>query len=244
MTVNEAKEILRRCRPATADAAEPEVADALELVRREPELAAWWAAEQAWQAQARSSLRGMEPPAGFRESLECRMRRSRQAAWRRPIVALALAAAVALVFVGWRWQWAPANFGDEDYVVWRQRMARVALREYRMDVVTNSLVAVERFLVQSGSPTQVTLPLPVGSLPVMGGAALRFQNRPVSMICFDRGGGQLLWLFAIDHSGPSPKSSDPRFEQIGTLATMLWTSGDRVLLMAVQGNEQTVRSYL
>lgn len=246
MTHEEAKGILRRCRPGAADAAEPEVAEALEWAARHPELADWWAAEQVWQQRARAALQAMQPPPGFREAIIQQMARPqpRPRRWRGAWPALAMAAALALAFLGWRWQFGEARVTEDSPPVWRQRMARVALREYRMDIVTNSLAAVNGFFAAAKAPVAAALPPRVQGLSVMGGAALKFQNRPVSMTCFDRGDGRLLWLFAIDARAMSAAPTAPQFEQVGALATQMWTADGQLLLLAIEGDEPSLRQYL
>jgi hypothetical protein len=243
MTPDEAREILRRSRPGSKDTSEREVAAALERAGQDPALREWWAAEQEWRASMQGALRTIEPPESLRKRLGSLVEipppalPARRGGW------LALAASVALLLGGSLWWWRTAS-SPARFDVWRQRMARAALREYRMDVATNSLPAVRQFLAGSTHDEQIPVPPEIGRLPVVGAKALRFQNQPVSLICFDRGGGRLLWFFAVNRTALPDAPPQRRLGSTGELATATWVEGDHLLMVAVEGDEPLLRSFL
>ena len=62
MTRGNIKEILLLYRPGTADAEDPQIAEAIELSRHDPELGRWFGQHQRFQAAIRAKLRQIEPP--------------------------------------------------------------------------------------------------------------------------------------------------------------------------------------
>src|ERR1051325_8947113 len=65
----QAKEILLRYRPATVDDSDPEILEALELARRDPELAHWYAQHQAFHNIVRDRFKQLPVPAGLKEDI-------------------------------------------------------------------------------------------------------------------------------------------------------------------------------
>ena len=104
MKKDEAKFLLRAYRPQGADAQDPAFAEALAAARNDPELAAWLAAEEAFDATLAGKLREITPPAGLEEAIIAGIRASEPAA--RPLrkisplwFGLSMAAGIALVTV-------------------------------------------------------------------------------------------------------------------------------------------------
>ena len=66
-------------------------------------------------------------------------------------------------------------------------MVSTALREYRMDIVTNDMRTLRHALQAKGAPADYELSQGLETMQLTGGAALTWRNHPVSMVCFDRG---------------------------------------------------------
>ena len=60
MTRGAVKEILLLYRPGTADAEDPQVAEAIEFAKRDPELGRWFEQHQVFQAAMRAKFRQIE----------------------------------------------------------------------------------------------------------------------------------------------------------------------------------------
>src|SRR5688572_4798306 len=128
----------------------------------------------------------MPIPADLRDQILARNKVITVPSWRTPR-AIAMAAALAFMATG-MFFWTTAKLGGEDrtFAGFRSRMIGFALREYRMDIHTNSLPVVQKYLADQGAPAAFTLPPTLAQMPVKGGAALTWQGKPVSMVCFDR----------------------------------------------------------
>ena len=251
MNQDEAKTILLLYRPGPADAGDPQIAEALVLAKRDPELADWLKEHCARQEMLRAKFRQITAPAGLKEQII-----SEQAArekiifWRRNAVLAAAAVVVALIAL--TPLWFPHRPKYDTFATYRDRMASIALRGYGMDLTTNNPAAVRAHLAQNQAPSDYVLPAPLEKTAVTGCAIEDWQGAKVSMVCFRTGkplppGEQSdLWLFVIDRSQvkDAPPAGSRQFVQIGRLGMAAWTAGDKLYMLGTAGDERAVRRYL
>jgi hypothetical protein len=170
--------------------------------------------------------------------------------WRRPL-AFALAAVMIIAcasFLLLRSQSSTEN----DLATYRSRMVRAALTGYAMDLETNNMTPLRAYLAQRQSPSDYVLPPGLQSATVTGCAVEKWQGANVSLVCF-RTGKPLppgessdLWLFVVDRNSlpDAPNSKTPKLAKVNRLMTATWADGDKIYLLGVVGDEQTVRAYL
>ena len=231
MTFPEAKQVLLLYRPGTADAQDPEIAEALALVKQDPALQEWFAQHCAFQQTMRRKLRGIAPPPQLKARILMPAKIVRPRVWWQNPVWLAAAAAVALL-VTLAPLWLPSRVPDrfKDY---QYRMVGAVLRDYRMDVVTNQMEVVRRVLSEKGAPQDYAVPPRLQQLALTGGGALRWRSHPVAMVCFDRGASQMVYLFVIERAAlKDPPPAAPRVAKINKLMTASWTAGDKSYVLA------------
>jgi len=244
---SEAKEILLLYRPGTADAADPEVAKALELARQDPELGRWFEQHRAFQKAMRAKFRQIEVPAHLKSSLLIRQTAqpaiSTPRAWWRSPLWLGLAAAVLLLFglVGvW---WGPRL--PDRFANYQARMVSQALREYRMDLVTPDMRQLRQFMAARGAPADYHLTPGLQRLQLTGGGLLTWRSNPVAMVCFDRGDKQMLFLFVMKRSAvKDPPPETPRVAKVREMLTASWTHGDDTYVLAGPEESNFLRKYL
>lgn len=251
MNPDQAKTILLLYRPGLADADDPQIAEALALAKRDPELARWLEEHGARQATLRAKFRQITAPAGLKEQII-----SEQAArekiifWHRSAIFAVAVVIVALVALAPLWF--PHQPNDDTYAIYRNRMASIALRGYGMDLTTDNPVSVRAYLAQNRAPADYVLPAPLEKTAVAGCAIENWQGAKVSMVCFRTGRplppGQSsdLWLFVIDRAAvkDAPPTDSRQFVQVGRLQMVTWTEGDKLYVLGTAGNEQTLRQYL
>jgi len=242
MTTRAAKEILVGYRPGVPDEVDPPMAEALALAQQQPELAAWFVQHCAFQQAMRAKLRSAPVPAELRARLLAGRKVIRPGFWQRPSVWLAAAAALVLLLgLGAMLFRAPVPDRFADF---RSRMVRVALREYRMDIVTNDMAQVRAFLASRGGPADYELKPGLAKLQLSGGGLLRWRGHPVSMVCFDRGDQEMLYLFVLGRgAAKDAPPSTPRVEQVNKLVTVSWSQGDKVYVLAGPEGGDFVRKY-
>ena len=251
MNRDEAKNILLLYRPGTADAADPQIAEALALAKYDPELTLWLDKICAQQDALREKFRRIPVPAGLKEQII-----SEQAAQAKIIsfprnLALATATAIAALIILTLF-WFRPHANDDTFAVYQNQMAGVALRGYTMDLATNNPAPIRAYLAQNGAPSDFGLPASLEKIEVTGCAIEGWQHAKVSMICFRTGrplpSGQSsdLWLFVIDRAAMknAPEENTRQFARVNKLMTATWTDGGKIYFLETEADEATLRTYL
>jgi uncharacterized membrane protein YbaN (DUF454 family) len=251
MNRDEAKTILLLYRPGTADAGDPETAAALALAKKDPELTRWLVEHCARQEALRAGFRKITAPAGLKEQIISEQAAHEKMLFWRPRAVLAVAAVIAALVVLTP-LWFQHRGKDDTYAIWRSRMVGVALRGYVMDLVTNNPAQIQGYLARNQAPADYVLPAPLAKTAMTGCAIESWQGAKVSMVCFRTGkplppGQQSdLWLFVIDRSRvkDAPPAGSRQFVRVNKLMTMTWTQGDKLYVLGMEGDEQTLQQYL
>jgi hypothetical protein len=255
---DEAKIILQLYRPDTADADNPQIAEALALAKSDAELARWLEEHCARQNALRGKFRQIAAPAGLKEQII-----SEQAAFskknsrREKIVLVAAVTAIvaSLAIIVSLYFPRGGNGNQTDYNTlanYQNQMAGIATSGYGMSFPTNDLSQIRAYLAQNTAPSDYTLPSPLEKTATTGCAIEGWQDKKVSMICFRTGkplppGRQGdLWLFVVDRASVkgAPDAASPQFAKVNQLITATWTQDGKLYLLATEGDEQTLRKFL
>jgi hypothetical protein len=247
---DEAKNVLLLYRHGTADADDPQIVEALALAERDTELKNWLAVHCARQFVLREKFRQIAAPSGLKEQII-----SEQATQGKMIFSrqkFALAAVAVLLFLTALIPWFSHRGHGDTLAIYQNRMAGVALRGYAMDLATNSPEQIRAYLAQNHAPTDFVLPAGLKQVTLTGCAVENWQGAKVSMVCFHTGkqpaasGASDLWLFVVDRVSikDAPAESAPQFSKVNRLITATWTQDDKLYLLGVEGDEQTIRQYL
>jgi hypothetical protein len=254
VTELEAKQILLLCRPDTDDIREPDCAAALDVARGNPALAAWFAAQSAVHRAVRQKLRSLSAPEGLREQIlsECgawrQQRRQRQA--RLALVSIVGGVLLALAMF---WLERPPRVREVvTFDVWQQRMIGAVQRQYVMTLESADLERIRAHLAESRAPSDYVLPEGLTRLKATGCGVLSWQEKPVAMLCFHSGRPLPpeektdVFLFVVDRAAvpDAPAVSSPQTRRVDGFATAVWSTDERVYLLAVTGDERLLREYL
>jgi hypothetical protein len=243
MTTREAKEILLLFRPGRGDEGDPQVAAALDLARSDPELQKWLEEQSAINDAIRQKLSSIPVPRTLKGDILLGPKVVRgPAQWWSRRVALAAAAAIVLFAVissVW-WNFQPKS----EFTKFRARMVGSILREYHMDIVTNDMQRVRLHLAQKGAPADYTVPSGLRATSLTGAAALSWNGKPVSMVCFDRGTNDMVFMFVYRKQHLDNVPEKPELKPVSDLGTASWASGDKVYLLAASGPVERLRPYL
>jgi uncharacterized membrane protein YbaN (DUF454 family) len=247
VTSFEAREILLLYRPGTADAADPDMAQALTLARQDPELARWFEQHRAFQKTMRAGFRQIEVPAHLQASLLIQKPAQRtivspQVWWRRPV--WLTAAAVVLLVFGLTRAWLKPHIPDR-FANFQSRMVGAVQLAYRMDIETNDMQQVRQFMANKGAPADYDLAPGLEHLQLTGGGRLTWRSNPVAMVCFDRGDKKMLFLFVMKRSAvkdPPPKT--PQLAKVRQMLSASWTHGDNTYVLAGPEEPDFLKKYL
>jgi hypothetical protein len=240
VTREEAKSILLLYR-TSADGHDPEIAAALEQARQDPELQRWFEEHKDLQARLRQKFAELPVPGDLKEAILAGRKIVRPALWWQQPAWLAAAALIALLIgIGAFWL-RPAP--TERFGLYRARMMRSVLHEYTMDMQTNDLRSLQRYLDAQGAPADFEVPKPLEQLKLTGGGRILWGKEPASMVCFDRGDKQMLFLFVINSGALKGEPQRPKLAKIGTLQTLSWTRGAHIYVLGGPDDPDFAQKY-
>lgn len=243
MNTHDAKRILTDYRPGRSENSR-EVTEALALVERDPELNEWFSGQQRFHANVKKSLRTIEVPA----DLKTRILSGKKVVplWRKTIPLYA-AAAAAIILIGVATMWFQRSDEQITFAGYQDRMVGFALREYRMDVLSEDPQVIRNFLRKQGAPADFQLPRGLAQLPVMGGARLSWQGAPVSMVCYKLKDKEIAYLFVTEETASKTEaalSAVPTFGTTKGLQTATWKQGANVFFLAAPLGPEEMRALV
>jgi hypothetical protein len=253
MTNDQVKEILMLYRPGTADAEDPSFAEALEVCKHDAELRKWFAEHCALYAALRTKFKQISAPEGLKEQIIAERKVNVTPGWQRAVIVAGMAALVFLAALGVKSLW-PQPGEPHDFASYRGRMIGYARLGYSMDLNTTNLDQVRLFLAQSSGIADYVLPEGLEkNAKVAGCVATSWQDKKVSMICFQTGrplpanDQSDLWLFITDNNTTkdTPKTATPHIEKANDgIVSASWTVGNRTYVLAAKGDEQLLGKFL
>jgi hypothetical protein len=253
---DEIKHILLVYRPGTADAEDPEIAEALALAKNDPELSQWLEEHCARQNALRAKFRQIAVPAGLKEQIISEQAARARAASRREKIVGAVAVvviAVALLSIGVLYFPRSSERPTPNTLAnYQTIMMSVASSGYYMNLLTNDPAKVQQFLAKNHAPADYEFPAGLQKATLVGCAVQDWKNAKASMICFKTGKSSSpnqtsdLWLFVVDSTAVNGDANvtTPQFTKVNGLITATWTQNGKLYLLGTQGDEQTIRQYL
>ena len=240
MNNEEAKLILQAHRPGGQDANDPRFREALEQAQRDPELARWFANEQALDSRISTKVQAaIKPPAHLKSQLLAQRKIVRPVAWwKMPAWQLAAAACLALlVTLGVLWLKPTRSTG---FVQYRNEMADFAGHKLdRLDLMSRDVPEVRRWLAQKESHGDLVLPAGLDGRPSLGCRLLDWKGHKVSLVCFELENKQVAHLLVVDSAAfKDAPTESPVFNQVGGVATASWSRGGKTYVVASKGGNQ------
>jgi hypothetical protein len=212
------------------DDADPEIAEALALTESDAELREWLERQREFHQSVRQTFRQLSVPAGLRNRILAHAPEVRLTWWQR-LPVWAAAAAVVLLFLGLSSWW---RTDDDSFSTFRSRMVNAVIRQYQMELRTNSLPAIRRFLFDRQAPSNFVLKDGLNRLPPLGAGLQSWQKERVAMVCLDTGGRGTAILFVVNASSvEDPPPTQPSFKKVSKLMTASWTNGGRTYVLMV-----------
>ncbi len=247
MDKQEAKLVLQALRPNGLDATQPAFAEALALVERDPELKAWWKAQQAFDHQVAAKLEEVPLPPDLRATILAGRKIEQFRPQPHLAYWLAAAAVVAvLCVIG-----TSLHTASEDArSVSSARYDEAALAFLGNDAPALGMTSPDRdkivaWLKGHNAPTG-DLPGKMSALPPVGCQKFVVHGHDVSLICFVLAGGKLVHLFVVDQTALSdpPSRSGPEFRQVEGWSTASWSDGRMSYMLATTAGPEALRQLL
>lgn len=240
MNNQEAQLILKAYRCGGQDASDPLFAEALEQVRRDPELQKWFAEEHALDARIQASLQTAVPiPRGLKSNLLALRKIDRPAPWWWFQPMKLAAAAAVLLFLG-----LAAFFllpqKSAQLASFRDTMARYSVQQQgHVTFESHDLAKIQQWLQDRGMETKFELPATLPGNSAQGCRVVDWNGRKATMICFVLDGGEHMDLFVMDRAGlpDFPEAGSPQFAEAPGLMTATWVRGDKVYLLTGDDKE-------
>lgn len=236
MNNQEAKLILQAYRPNGPDASDPFFAEALEQVKRDPELAKWFAEETSLNSRIQTRLQGAVPvPSGLKSELLALQKTVLPIPWwaqpmKLAAVGLALAALGAILMLIPQRPTRLASFRD--------MMARSSLQtQGHVEFESHDIANIRQWLQGNNMQTNFDLPatLQAAAGTAQGCRIVDWSGHKATMVCFVVN-GQHMDLFVMDRAGlpDFPENGAPQFASADGLMTAMWTSNGKVYLLTGQ----------
>ena len=234
MNREQAKQVLLLYRPGTADAEDPEIASAMELARQDPELGSWFNRHVRFQQEMRAKMRALEAPSHLKPELLAGFRNIvRPPWWTRPATLWVTAAAACVLLLGLITLRQRPSYSNQ-FSAFKERVVGEVQRQYAMDWETSDMAQLRGLIAAHGGRADYNVPKGLAKLKLSGGAVLKWQRNPVSMVCFDRGGGKMLFLFVLNKDAVKdpPPSNNPQVAIVHDFKTASWTQGNNTYVLA------------
>ncbi|HEV3271104.1 MAG TPA: hypothetical protein VGZ93_02890 [Candidatus Methylacidiphilales bacterium] len=245
MDKQEAKQVLQALRPDDLRTGKPVVVEALALVEGDPELKAWWKAQQAFDLRVAAKLKEIPLPDNLRATIMAGRKIERFRPQPRLSFWLAAAAAVAILCVAGTLMRSSAYgpIAQTDY-------ADAVLPRLNHDAPDLAMTSADHdkiaaWLKEQNAPMG-TLPAKMTALSTIGCQKFLVHGHTVSLICFAIQGGGIAHLFIVDEEALSdpPEVNSPEFHQVENWSTAAWSDGRMSYLLATQAGPDTLRQLL
>jgi hypothetical protein len=245
MDRQEAKLVLQAHQPDHLDVSHPAFAEALALVETDPELKAWWEAQQAFDRRVAAKLREVPVPADLR-SVILTGRKIEQFTPQPSLLSwLAAAAVVAFLCVAGTFKEIAMTTGplaQTDY----EATVLPFLHNNAPDLAMTSpdRAKIMGWLKERNAPMG-NLPAGMTTLPTVGCQKYMVHGHTVSLICFVMASGAIAHLFVVDQEAlTDPAGNAPEFNQMQGWSTASWSDGQMSYLLATQAGPDALRLLL
>ena len=245
MEKDKAQSILSVYRLGDQDEADPFFAEAKAELARNPELANWFAQEQAFDRAISEKLADLVAPFGLKTRILANATpvATRQWSW---TARFALAAAALFLLAQVIGLWRTQSEKTRTLAHYQQEMVSFIKLDPPLEVESHDLAKMQTWLSQENAPSKMDLPRRLATLQPVGCRVLRFRDHKVTLLCFKRGGDNLAHLFVVDRAAlPKLKpGAKPVFAGEGEWMTASWAKEDDAYMLVTRGDRDTLLRYL
>lgn len=245
MNREEAQFILHAYRASGEDARDPQFEEALALVRNDPELARWFAREQALDAAIVERIHSVPAPPDLATQLLLARKVIRPRAWWRKPVGLAAAAVIALLIAAASMLLVRRN-GETEFASFRGTMIEASLdMSKHIDVMGLDADELKQWLAEHRGHPRFVLPPSLAEKGIMGCKVLDWHGHRVTLLCL-KFGGKHVDVFVVNESdlpGVSV-SATPHFGSERGMTTAAWRREGKIYFLAGNIPEPDLKQLL
>jgi anti-sigma factor RsiW len=245
MNREEAQFILQAYRANGEDAHDPQFAEALALVRNDPELARWFAREQALDAAIAGRIHSVPPPPDLRNQLLLARKVIRPRPWWRKPAWIAAAAIVALL-ISAAGLLLLRRSGEAEFASFRGTMIEASLdMRKHIDVMGLDADELKQWLIENRGHPEFVLPRGLADKGIMGCKVLDWRGHRVTLLCL-KFGGKHVDVFVINESdlpGVSLRAA-PVFGSESGVTTAAWRREGKIYFLAGNIPESDLKQLL
>ncbi len=244
--INDPRLILSARRPDGEDDADPEIAAAISAAQSDPKIAEWVEKQAALDRSISGALRSVQPPAGLRDRILTGAKVSRKQpsgneSWFERKVwgffGRGELAAVALVMVLLVSAVIYNRLTDKpDERPWQVfAVAKAAELESGVESLEHKdafLQTSVEWMREQACPAPYTLPEGLQSLGLFGCSTMKWNDKPVGIVCFKLGAAHEVHLVCINAKDiPEMLTERPMWTEIGGYTTAQWREKDTAFML-------------
>jgi hypothetical protein len=245
MDKQEAKEVLQALRPTDHGSDDPLVIEALASVERDPELKAWWNAQQAFDRKVAAKLAEIMAPSDLRANILAA--RKIEPFPQRPMLPYWLAMAAAVVILCVAGAFMEVNSHSP---LPRTEYTASVLPLIKNDSPNLAMQSTDRDKVMAWLKDQHapmgSIPPKMTSLPTIGCQKYEVHGHSVSLICFTLTDGKEAHLFIVNERAlkDPPGYNTPEFAEANGWSMVSWSDGKMSYIMATTAGTDALKQLL
>jgi hypothetical protein len=246
MNRDEAKYILRSYDLNGRDAGDPQFQEALEMLKRDPELGDWFTQEQSMDKKLSERFRVFPVPPDLKDRLlAARKIVPHRNWWQR--LSLLSAAAASLALLGVLAVLPGRAPGKKQFAEYRSYIVETAAKLDHLDIRTSDLAQIREWLGVHRAPEDFAIPGKLNGRSSVGCRVFAWNGQKISLICFELENKKVAHLFVMDSSVLTnlPAGGIPHFQTAGDgIATASWSDAQRIYILALEQGEQDLKRLL
>ncbi len=244
MTNQEAKFTLGAYRAGGQDAGDPKFAEALAQAKRDPQLGAWLAREQALDALIVAKLREVAPPPGLRASILAGAKASAAPRlwWRQPVWLAAAAVALLLAVAG---TFLSGGREADRAAKHLAELAIAGLGDGKHEGYSAAKGELKAWLSASGGKLAASSGLNFAEMKALGCRTVSLGGREVAEVCFKNGGLSFhLYAMPVDAKSELNLGKKPTLVAQASNAAAVWSDGRLLYVLATGAGMDAIKRLL
>ena len=229
----EARFILEACRVGELDESDPKIAEALQAMESDPELAQWFAATQELDRAVIAKLKAVPVPADLLERIragksvtDTGTNRWPRRQWLALAALLVVLAALAALLI-------PRSV-PADLATFRNDMADFMDRrwDHTFDISDPEYGKVKQWLESRRDAIQIDVPLTLAASRTIGCKTLQWHGHIATLICFTpKNAGTVVHVLIVNRSAlTDAPGEEPQLAKLTNWNSAIWSRGDKIYL--------------